>query len=202
MCGAIQGGPSLDGVDVANQAVIQGIVTRDGARHAVDTIIWATGYRYAKSQGVDRITGTGGRTLGDVWRPSPHAYLGATVDGFPNLFVLLGPNSIGINSAIFSLEAQMRYATQAIRELERRGARRIEVRPEVVSAYRREIDARNAGTVWTEGGCASYYLDDSGRQFALYPGFAAQYRRRTRRFDAGAYVIEGAGVRSASRDAA
>lgn len=170
----------------------RGIVTKDGLTHEVDTVIFGTGYRYAKSQGVDRIVGRDGVSLGDVWRPSPHAYKGATVAGFPNLFMLLGPNSIGINSAIFSLEAQMAYALAAIRELDRRGAARIEVRPEALAAYREEIDAMNEDTVWTAGGCSSYYLDDSGRQFALYPGFASGYRRRTRRFDADSYDISAA----------
>lgn len=169
-----------------------GIVSADGVRHEVDTIVFGTGYRYARSTGADRIVGRGGRTLGETWRPSPHAYKGATIAGFPNLFLLLGPNSIGINSAIFSLEAQMTYALAGIRELERRGASHLEVRPEAVAAYRAEIDGMNEDTVWTAGGCASYYLDDSGRQFALYPGFAASYRRRTRRFDPENYEIAGA----------
>jgi cation diffusion facilitator CzcD-associated flavoprotein CzcO len=82
------------------------IVTRDGERRSFDTIITAIGYRYSRSLLVHRLTGVGGRTLGDVWDQSPRAYLGTTVPGFPNLFILLGPNSIGINSVIFSLEAQ------------------------------------------------------------------------------------------------
>jgi cation diffusion facilitator CzcD-associated flavoprotein CzcO len=169
-----------------------GILTADGVEHRADTIIFGTGYRYAKSQGVDRIAGAGGRTLGDAWRPSPHAYLGAAVAGFPNLFILLGPNSIGINSAIFSLEAQMTYILGAIREMDRRGAERIELRPEVLETYAHEVDRRNEGTVWTAGGCASYYLDDTGKQFALYPGFATSYRRRTRRFDPEPYELRAA----------
>jgi hypothetical protein len=114
------------------------------------------------------------------------------VAGFPNLFILLGPNSIGINSAIFSLEAQMTYILGAIREMDKRGAERIELRPEVLETYADEVDRRNEGTVWTAGGCASYYLDDTGKQFALYPGFATSYRRRTRRFDPEPYELRAA----------
>lgn len=165
------------------------ITTVDGTRHQVDTIISAVGYRYNRSLLVNRISGRGGRTLGDVWDRSPRAYLGAAVPGFPNMFILLGPNAIGINSAIFSLEAQMGYVMGAITTMERDGAGVIEVRPDALEAYVAEIDRRNAGTVWTEGGCRSYYLDDTGRQFALYPGFASGYRRRTRRFDPAPYEL-------------
>ncbi len=161
------------------------ITTADGTRHDVDTIISAVGYRYNRSLLVSRISGRGGRTLGDVWDRSPRAYLGAAVPGFPNMFILLGPNAIGINSAIFSLEAQMDYVMGALRT----GARVLEVRPDALEEYVAEVDRRNEGTVWTAGGCQSYYLDASGRQFALYPGFASQYRRRTRTFDTSAYEL-------------
>jgi cation diffusion facilitator CzcD-associated flavoprotein CzcO len=182
-------GLTTSGID---KITAKGIHTRDGALHEVDTIVFGTGYRYAKSTGVDRIVGRGGTSLGEVWRPSPHAYKGATIAGFPNLFMLLGPNSIGINSAIFSLEAQMGYALGGIRALEKRGGSRIEVRPEALAADFERIGGMNDGTVWTAGGCASYYLDETGRQFALYPGFASDYRRRTRRFDAENYEIAAA----------
>ncbi|HEX6390915.1 MAG TPA: NAD(P)/FAD-dependent oxidoreductase [Solirubrobacteraceae bacterium] len=161
------------------------ITTADGTRHDVDTIISAVGYRYNRSLLVKRLTGRDGRTLGDVWDRSPRAYLGSAVPGFPNMFILLGPNAIGINSAIFSLEAQMDYVMRALET----GARVMEVRPDAFAAYVEEVDRRNEGTVWTAGGCRSYYLDDRGRQFALYPGFASQYRRRTRRFDPQAYEL-------------
>jgi len=165
------------------------VVTDDGGRHEVDTIISAIGYRYSRSLLVERITGMAGRTLGDTWDRSPRAYLGSSVPGFPNMFILLGPNSIGINSVIFSLESQIKYVMDALRVMRREGVRRLEVRPEALKSYIGEVDDASAGTVWTAGGCDSYYLDDSGRQFAIYPGFAAGYRRRTRRFDAAAYEL-------------
>jgi cation diffusion facilitator CzcD-associated flavoprotein CzcO len=85
------------------------ITTRDGTRHAVDTIITAIGYRYNRSLLVDRMSGVGGRSLGDVWNQSPCAYLASAVPGFPNMFILLGPNAIGINSVIFTLESQIQH---------------------------------------------------------------------------------------------
>ena len=168
------------------------ITTADGTNHRVDTIISAIGYRYSRSLLVNRLEGKNGRTLGDVWERSPRAYLGSTVPGFPNMFILLGPNAIGINSVIFSLEAQIGHVLSAIEAMARRRAARIEVRPEAIEGYVAEIDRRSEGTVWTAGGCDSYYLDETGRQFAIYPGFVTGFRRRAARFDAGAYELSAA----------
>jgi cation diffusion facilitator CzcD-associated flavoprotein CzcO len=167
------------------------IVTADGTRHIVDTIITAIGYRYGRSLLAHRITGEAGRTLGEVWDHSPKAYLGSAVPGFPNMFILLGPNSIGINSVIFSLESQMAYIMSALEMMDRRRLSRMEVRPEALETFVAEIDRRSEGTVWTAGGCKAYYVDDTGRNFGLYPGFAAGFRWRTRRFDPGPYAITG-----------
>jgi cation diffusion facilitator CzcD-associated flavoprotein CzcO len=165
------------------------IVTTDGRRREVDTIISATGYRYNRSLLVDRVSGVGGGTLGSVWNGSPRAYLGSAVPGFPNMFILLGPNAIGINSVIFTLESQINYVMSALAEMERRSIRRIEVLPEALRSYIGEVDRRSAGSVWTDGGCKAYYTDDEGRNYALYPGFAAEFRRRTRRFELEPYEV-------------
>jgi cation diffusion facilitator CzcD-associated flavoprotein CzcO len=165
------------------------VVTGTGTRHEVDTIITAIGYRYNRSLLVDRIAGVGGRTLGEVWDQSPRAYNGTTVPGFPNFFILLGPNAIGINSVIFSLESQIAYVLDALRLMDRGGVSRVEVRADALDAYVAEVDRRSSGSVWTEGGCKAYYTDDTGRNYAIYPGFAAGFRRRTRRFDSSAYDV-------------
>jgi cation diffusion facilitator CzcD-associated flavoprotein CzcO len=167
------------------------VITADGIRHEVDTIITAIGYRYNRSLLVDRVAGLGGRTLGEVWNRSPRAYLGSAVPGFPNMFILLGPNAIGINSVIFSVESQISYVMSALSVMDSRGLRRVEVREDSFDGYVEEVDRRSEGSVWTEGGCKAYYTDDNGRNFALYPGFAAGYRRRTRRFDPDAYSLAG-----------
>jgi cation diffusion facilitator CzcD-associated flavoprotein CzcO len=165
------------------------ITTADGTRHELDTIITATGYRYNRSLLVQRVTGTGGRNLGEVWDRSPRAYLGTTVPAFPNMFILLGPNAIGINSVIFTLESQIQYVISALETMERLAVRRVEVRPEELARYVDEVDRRSKGSVWTDGGCTAYYLDPNGRNYALYPGFAAEFRRRTRRFDPKPYRL-------------
>jgi len=183
-----------DNVAVVTEPILRadrgGLITADGKRHELDTLITAIGYRYNRSLTAFRITGSAGRTLGEVWDRSPRAYLGTTVPGFPNFFILLGPNSIGINSVIYSLESQIAYVIDALRRMDREGVRRVELRPEALASFIGECDRRSAGSVWTDGGCKAYYTDDAGRNFALYPGFVSEYRRRTRRFDPRHYVLE------------
>ena len=128
-------------------------------------------------------------SLGAVWDGSPRAYLGSTVPGFPNMFILLGPNAIGINSVIYTLESQINYVMSAVGTIGRLGVRRIEVRPGELERYVAEMDRRSTGSVWTDGGCTAYYTDDDGRNYAIYPGFASEFRRRTKRFDPDAYKL-------------
>ncbi len=105
------------------------------------------------------------------------------------MFILLGPNAIGINSAIFTLESQIQYALSAIQAMEKRGARKVEIRADALEDYVEEMELRSRGSVWTDGGCNAYYTDANGRNYAIYPGFAAEFRRRTRRFDDTAYLV-------------
>lgn len=175
-----------DGIESVEKGAV---VTRAGERIEVDTIITAIGYRYSRSLLVERMVGRSGQTLGEAWDRSPRAYLGTAVPDFPNMFILLGPNAIGINSVIFSLEAQMTHVLDALRKMEERGAERIEVTEEAWAGFVDEVDDRSEGTVWKDGGCDSYYLDDKGRQFAIYPGFASGFRRRSKSVDVGDYEL-------------
>jgi cation diffusion facilitator CzcD-associated flavoprotein CzcO len=175
-----------DGIDHIDGRTI---VTGTGAHHEVDTIITAIGYRYSRALLVNRIVNAAGRTLGDIWNQSPRAYLGTTVPSFPNMFILLGPNAIGINSVIFTLESQSNYVIQALKAMDQGGVKRIEVKPSALERFVGEVDRRSEGSVWTDGGCKAYYTDANGRNFAIYPGFAAGFRRRTRQFDAEQYRL-------------
>jgi hypothetical protein len=105
------------------------------------------------------------------------------------MFILLGPNAIGISSVIYALESQISYLMGAIKTIDRKRARRIEVRPSALQRYVKEMDRRSSGSVWTDGGCKAYYTDEGGRNYAIFPGFAAEFRRRTRRFDPSAYTL-------------
>jgi len=159
------------------------IVTEDGREHEIDTIICGTGFHVTDSQLPQYVYGRGGQSLADSWRSGPHAYLGATVSGFPNLFLLIGPNTgLGHNSMIYMIEAQISYILDCLRTMDRRNLRAVEVRPETQEAFKTEMQQRMQGTVWTSG-CSSWYLDARGHNTTLWPGFTFEFRRRTRHFD-------------------
>jgi cation diffusion facilitator CzcD-associated flavoprotein CzcO len=160
------------------------IVTRDGTVRDVDTIIFGTGFHVTDNPMMDRVYGRDGRSLADVWRGSPQAFLGMTVPGFPNGFLMVGPNTgLGNNSIVFMIEAQVRYVLGALRAMEEHGLSTIEVRPERHEAFQDEVQRRMPGSVWTDGGCRSWYLDANGRNSTLWPDFTWRYALRTRRFE-------------------
>ncbi len=119
------------------------------------------------------------------------AYLGTTIAGFPNAFVIIGPNTgLGHSSMIYMIESQVEHVVNAIKAMERNRATTIEVRPEAHAEFNREVDERMQGTVWDIGGCASFYLDDTGRNATLWPDWTWRFRQRAARFDPGAYRLE------------
>lgn len=160
-----------------------GIVTTDGATHPVDCVIWATGFQTTEFVFPMQITGADGRDLHEQWSGGAHAHLGMTVPGFPNMFVLYGPNTnTSGGSIIFYLETQAAYIRQALRQIRDRGAGAIEVRPEVEAASDRALQARFAGTAWTQ--CDSWYRDEHGRIVTNWPGYMREYLAQTRQLDA------------------
>ena len=167
------------------------IVTADGNEREVDTIILGTGFKVHDNPSFSRVRGRAGRTLDEAWQGSPRAYLGATIAGFPNLFLLVGPNSAGgYNSIIFTSEAHMNYALAGIKEMDERGLQAVEVRSDVYEEFNRKTEERLSDSVWNEGGCASWYLDRNGRNGVWWPGFTWRLWQRTRRFNPGDYVLE------------
>ena len=166
----------------------QGIVTEDGALHEVDTIIFGTGFHVTDPPLTRMVRGRGGTRLADAWRETMTAYLGTTVAGFPNLFLLLGPNTgLGHNSVVFMIESQLRHVLGALEHMRRTGVRVLEPTPAAQRDFVARVDARMRGTVWLRGGCQSWYLDSGGRNSTLWPGFSFSYRLRARRFRASAY---------------
>jgi cation diffusion facilitator CzcD-associated flavoprotein CzcO len=164
----------------------EGIVTDDGRLHAADCIIWATGFQNTEFMFPMEITGAEGRELREYWSGGAHAHLGMTIPGFPNMFVMYGPNTnTSGGSIIFYLETQAAYIRQALRALRDRGAGAIEVRPEVEAASDRALQARFAGTAWTQ--CDSWYRDEEGRIVANWPGYMREYLEQARQLDAGQY---------------
>jgi cation diffusion facilitator CzcD-associated flavoprotein CzcO len=164
------------------------IVTESGAEREVDAIVFGTGFHVVDMPVAKMVYGRDGRALEDVWDGSPNAHLGTAVAGFPNLFILLGPNTgLGHSSMVYMIESQIAYVMDALRELRRNGHRTVEVKPEVQERFNRDVQARMKGTVWSTG-CKSWYLDEKGNNPTLWPDWTWQFRRRTARFDAAEYV--------------
>jgi cyclohexanone monooxygenase len=145
-------------------------------------VVCATGYAAADYLGEIDVTGEDGVTLRDVWRDGAYAYLGMAVPGFPNFFMLYGPNTnVGSNSVIFVLEAQARYVVRAARYLRRKGWSYIAVRPAAMASFLAKIDRWMQGTVWTTK-CSNYFRSANGRVVTQWPRSARVFWAMTRRF--------------------
>jgi cation diffusion facilitator CzcD-associated flavoprotein CzcO len=157
----------------------KGVRTADGLDHACDVLVYATGFDAVDLLVPIRIIGRDGRELAEVWRGGAFAYLGLAVPGFPNLFLMYGPNTnTGNTSVIYFHEAQARHIVQAVRRLAA-GGPPLDVRGEQAAAYDAEMQHRLARSVWA--GCRSWYRNAAGRIVTNWPGGAAEYRRRTSR---------------------
>jgi cyclohexanone monooxygenase len=165
------------------------IVSTDGTERQVDAIVVATGFHVTDSPAYDKIKGADGRTIGEVWRAEGmQAYKGAALAGFPNLFFIVGPNTgLGHNSMVLMIESQLNYLMDGLRTMSEHGLATVEVRRAAQDAYNAELQKRMERTIWTTGGCASWYLDAHGRNTTLWPGFTFTFRALTRRFDHAAY---------------
>jgi len=158
-----------------------GVVTADGRDLHLDTIIFGTGFTTTAFLTPMKVTGAGGKDLNEVWTDGAVAYLGLSVAGFPNFFMLYGPNTnLGHNSILFMIEQQVGYVLAALEEAERRGAAAVEVTEGALTAWDREIVRRSADTVWAEG-CHSWYKTEDGRITNNWIGHTTEYRRRLRR---------------------
>ena len=185
---------SQPNVDVVTSGIAEvrphSIVTADGIERAVDTIIFGTGFHVTDMPVASRVTGRDGVLLADHWRDGAHAHRGTTTTGFPNLFMLVGPNTgLGHTSQVVMIESQIAYVVDALRQAGARQAATVEVRPEAEAAWNARVQEDMTGTVWTTGNCASWYLDEAGRNTTLWPSFTWRFRRETRRFDPAAYAF-------------
>ena len=159
------------------------VVTGDGEEREVDAIIFGTGFQVTDMPVGRLVRGPQGKTLDELWQGSPKAHLGATMPGFPNLFVLLGPNTgLGHSSMVYMIESQLAYVMDALRHMDRHGADTVEVRADAAERYNADLDERMQGTVWNTG-CASWYLDETGRNATLWPDWTWRFRQRTAHFD-------------------
>jgi len=163
------------------RVIPDGIETTDGVRHRADTIVFATGFAATEFLAPLEFTGRGGRRLTEEWKDGAHAYLGMTVPGFPNLFLLYGPNTnLGHNSIILMLEWQTRYVLRCVEAIRDRRLAWLDVREDVMRAYDAKIQAELHRTVW-ESGCTSWYKTPSGKVVNNWPLSTVRYRAELRR---------------------
>jgi len=165
-----------------------GIITQDGEQLDLDLIVYSTGYDATDGVISYPVIGRDKKQLGDFWKEYPRAYLGTSAPGFPNLFIVTGPNTgIGHTSAIVVIEAQMNYIISSIKSLnapqnKANNNKVIEVNAAAEDRYTQHIHKEMAKTVWKSGGCNSWYQSKSGHVIAMFPGFSFTYQRWTKNF--------------------
>jgi len=166
-----------------------GVRTQTGEERPADILVLATGFQTHGFVAPMEIAGVGGRRLAEEWKEVPRAYLGLSVPGFPNMFLIYGPNTNGgTGSVIYTIEAGVSHVIAALRELERSRGSKIEVRRETAESFDHELRSALAGTVWHTG-CTSWYVDERGNDPNQWPWLWSQYRRRTAKIEPGAYTF-------------
>jgi len=170
------------GTDPIEESKPTGIETKDGTFREVDALVLATGFALGLAAAPFPVTGRGGRSLDEVWKDGAVAYKGMAVHGFPNWFILMGPNTgPGHTSVLVYTEAQIEHVLGAIRTLRDEGNKFVDVTQEAQDRYNERLQGRMKHMVWSSG-CNSWYLSPDGSNHALYPGFAAEYVLRARHF--------------------
>lgn len=183
--------PNVDVIDTGIKAITpEGIVTHDGAVHPADVLILGTGFHVTDLPLTKLVRGKGGLRMDAHFDGSPQCYYGTSVDGFPNLYLLLGPNTgLGHSSVIFMIEAQVAHVMGAVKAMRDRGIAEIEVRADVLKAHNAKVQHAMQRTVWTQGGCDSWYIDARGKNTTLWPGFTWRFRQLAARFNPADYVL-------------
>jgi cation diffusion facilitator CzcD-associated flavoprotein CzcO len=185
--------------DSIDRIEAKGVRTHDGTLHEADAIVLATGFKLGLATAPFPIIGLEGKTLDEAWARGAVAYKGMTVSGFPNWFIMMGPNTgPGHTSVLVYTEAQIAHALEAIEKIRGEALKYVNVRQEVQDRYNAGIQERMKHMVW--GGCKSWYLNADGSNHSLYPGFAAEYVLRARHFKPEEYELAGYTKRVADTD--
>jgi cation diffusion facilitator CzcD-associated flavoprotein CzcO len=184
-----------DNVDLRTEGVAEiranSVVTAEGEEIEVDAIIYGTGFKVVDAMDHWKITGRGGQKIQEAWSDGIVAHRGTTLPGFPNLFLLLGPNTgLGHNSVVFMIEVQVAHILGCLRLLSENKATTIEPRPEAMYAYNERLHKRLRKSVWNEGGCSSWYLDADGVNRTLWPGFTFEFWASTRKVRPEEYILD------------
>jgi len=166
------------------------VVDANGVERKVDAIIYGTGFKAQDPMPRGTVFGRGGVDLLDAWKSGPEAYLGLSVAGFPNFFMLVGPNTgLGHNSMVFMIESQVAYVMDALKTMRVQKLRAVDVRSDAQVTFNKGIQGALSKTVWTSG-CKSWYVDANGKNTTLWPGFTFVYRAKTKAFKPGQYELE------------
>jgi cation diffusion facilitator CzcD-associated flavoprotein CzcO len=168
----------------------RGVVSQDGVERQVDAIVFGTGFKVQDPIPPRTVFGRGGQDLAELWKKGPEAYMGITVTGFPNFFILMGPNTgLGHNSMVFMIESQVHYVMQALKTMKEHGLKTLDVKPQAQQQFIDKVQDDLRATVWNSG-CKSWYLNAQGRNVSLWPGFTFAYRLKTRSFKLNKYNAE------------
>jgi cation diffusion facilitator CzcD-associated flavoprotein CzcO len=175
----------------AVDAITENTVVSGGISHEVDVIVFCTGFDVTDQAAQFSIKGKGGLDLSQHWEQGMHAYLGITTHNFPNAYFMAGPNTgLGHNSIIIMIEAQARYIGKALKYMKNQGIESLEVKQDDENQFSDKLHTRMGKSVWTSG-CASWYLDASGKNTTVWPSFTFDYVLQTRAFNPSVYDCKG-----------
>jgi cyclohexanone monooxygenase len=183
--------PNLDVItDGIQKFTKDSVVTNDGKSRKIDAIILGTGFHVADSFQYYNVQGKGGVQLKEVLGDSPEAYFGTSVHQFPNLFIMLGPNTgLGHNSMVYMIESQTNYIIDCVQKMLHQNIKSVEVKKEVQTKFNIEIQKKLEGTIWLSG-CKSWYLSADGKNHTVWPGFTLEFRNRTKTINLNDYIVE------------
>ncbi|HDJ7843163.1 TPA: flavin-containing monooxygenase [Acinetobacter baumannii] len=168
------------------------IITKDGKERPIDCLIYGTGFVTDPRIYLKHFTCIGRNQieLKQAWKNGAETYYGIMTKNFPNLFQLVGPNTVlGHNSIIFMIESQVNYILQLIDLVEKSGQHAIEIKPEVQDSFNERIQTQLQGTVWQAGGCSSWYQAADGKNFSLWPTYTWKYWLDTRKVNPKDYLL-------------
>lgn len=157
------------------------IITRDGNKREIDAIVYCTGFMAAEFPAYFKMKGLNGKTLDDEWKTAPEAFLGTTVSGFPNMYLIIGPNTgLGHNSMIYMIEAQVTYIMDALKKARKANYKYMDVKKDSQDEYNKNIQKKLVGTAW-DSGCVSWYQTKAGKNTSIFPGFTFEFSKKTKK---------------------
>ena len=177
-------------IDAIEEINATGVVTNNGQQRNVEAIIIATGFQAAEEVSRFTVKGRNGIDLNEAWREGAEAYLGTTVAGFPNMFLVVGPNTgLGHSSMLLMIEAQVNLIMESLKTMKQNKVKFIDLKQNVQQQYNSEIQEKLSHTVWQNGGCVSWYQMKNGKNVTLWPGFTFTFMKRTKKFEEEKYEM-------------